>query len=147
MALALLDTMRPTRRQASSSSSTRISRPDSAAHNPLGSPSVGVSSAVKDVNDADASAGFGRGRVGGGRGGGSGTGRPPPGRSGPRADVFTWSGAMTACIEGGCWERVVGMLEVGVRCQRVVLWALLLLEKVILLYFQVCFPSKSVCSE
>lgn len=41
--------------------------------------------------------------VGGGRGGRA---------RGPVADVFTWSAAMTACIEGGQWEKVVGMLEV-----------------------------------
>ena len=31
----------------------------------------------------------------------------------PRADVFTWSAAMTACIEGGEWARVDGMLDVS----------------------------------
>ncbi|CAM9264632.1 unnamed protein product [Laminaria digitata] len=96
MALALLDTMRPTRHQASTStSSTRCIQPGSAAHNP-------PESLAKNVKDEDVGGGFRRGRGGGGHGGGS---------SGPRADVFTWSGAMTACIEGGCWERVVGMLE------------------------------------
>ena len=104
MALALLDTMRPTRRQASSS--TRIPRSNSAAQRPLGSPTI-------DANHGDTGGGFGRGRRGGDLGRKLGEGRPMAER-GPRADVFTWSGAMTACIEGGCWERVVGMLEVGI---------------------------------
>lgn len=110
MALALLDTMRPTRHQASTStSSTRYIQPGSAAHNP-------PESLAKNVKDEDVGGGFRRGRGGGGHGGVGelGQGRPVQGSSGPRADVFTWSGAMTACIEGGCWERVVGMLEVGV---------------------------------
>lgn len=105
MALALLDTMRPTRRPVSTSS-TRSVRPDPGAHSPPAPPPM-------NAKGVDAGGGFGRGRGSGGLGGELGQGRPVMPGSGPRADVFTWSGAMTACIEGGCWERVVGMLEVG----------------------------------
>lgn len=104
MALALLDTMRPARRPVSTSS-TPIARADPADRSPSGSPSM-------NVKDVDAGGGSGGGRGGGGVGRELGQGRPDKRGSGPRADVFTWSGAMTACIEGGCWERVVEMLEV-----------------------------------
>ena len=104
MALALLDTMRPTRRPVSTSS-TRSTRPDPADRSPQGSLSV-------NVEHVDAGGRIGGGRGDGGLGGESGRDRPNVRGSGPRADVFTWSGAMTACIEGGCSERVVEMIEV-----------------------------------
>lgn len=75
-------------------------------------PVAAAARASSSVGDDDAGGG---GRAGDGR---RGQGRASKqaaaaGRGHPRADAFTWSAAMTACIEAGEWERAVGMLKVG----------------------------------
>ncbi|CAM9822017.1 unnamed protein product [Ectocarpus sp. 8 AP-2014] len=106
-ALALLDTMRPPRPRARPSPGTPpgflpSSDPPSSyetrrVHSAATLPTDGVES-----NDSFDGLKNGGGGLSGGGGWGGG---------GPRADVFTWSAAMTACIEGGQWQKVAGMLE------------------------------------
>ncbi len=111
-ALALLTTMRPARPQEAASaaaSSTaaaatyKPSRANASAAAGCLQPGGGGGAVAAGARGPRSAAEAGRGGRGGGRGGGGG----------PRADVFTWSGAMTACIEGGQWQRAVEMLEVG----------------------------------
>ncbi|CAM9221077.1 unnamed protein product [Ectocarpus fasciculatus] len=110
-ALALLETMRPPRPRARPSSATPPGFLPSSAP-PSAYDSGGVhSAATLSAGGVKSSNSIGRLKNGGGGVSGGEGGRGGGGGGGPRADVFTWSAAMTACIEGGQWQKVAGMLE------------------------------------
>ena len=127
-ALALLSTMRPARRQHpvsgfSDSPARRSLSPPSASHKPRRAPLSGPhatagggppsSGRQRIRSDGSGGAGAVTAEARGGRDSGRERGEGGRGGRGPKADVFTWSAAMTACIEGGQWQRVEAMLEVG----------------------------------